>query len=59
MHIVHARLRIVGTQIKYSLVRGTADYEGLHNKLTTLPGVARVHASFALRTVFKKSKIEV
>lgn len=37
------------------VVAGAADYETLHNKiLTRLPGVARVHSSFTLRTVMKR-----
>lgn len=37
------------------VVAGAADYEALHNKiLTRLPGVARVHSSFTLRTVMKR-----
>lgn len=35
-----------------------ADFERLHTRLLTrLPGVARVHSSFALRTVVKKTEI--
>ena len=37
-----------------------ADFESLHTKhLTRLPGVARVHSSFSLRTVVKKTEIPV
>lgn len=36
----------------------TADFERLHTQhLTRLPGVARVHSSFALRSVVKKTEI--
>lgn len=35
-----------------------ADFERLHTRfLTRLPGVARVHSSFALRTVVKKTAV--
>ncbi|MBI2799719.1 MAG: Lrp/AsnC family transcriptional regulator [Gammaproteobacteria bacterium] len=37
-----------------------ADFERLHTKhLTRLPGVARVHSSFSLRSVVKKTEIPV
>ena len=36
-------------------VHDPTDYERVHNHLTRLPGVARVHSSFALRTVFKRN----
>jgi Lrp/AsnC family transcriptional regulator, leucine-responsive regulatory protein len=37
-----------------------ADFERIHTRLLTrLPGVARVHSSFALRTVIKKTDIPV
>ena len=38
-------------------VHDATDYERVHNHLTRLPGVARVHSSFALRTVFKRSNL--
>lgn len=41
------------------IVRNAADYERLHNELTSLPGVMRVHSSFALRAVLKKTEIPV
>ena len=42
------------------IVSGAGDYEMLHNKvLTRLPGVARVHSSFALRTVMKRSHVPI
>ncbi|MCY4041605.1 MAG: Lrp/AsnC family transcriptional regulator [Gammaproteobacteria bacterium] len=42
------------------IVSDARDYERLHGqKLTALPGVARVHSSFALRTVVRKTEIEV
>lgn len=44
-------LRIVTT--------GTDDYERIHrDKLTKLPGVARVKSGFSLRTVVKNTRIE-
>lgn len=37
-----------------------ADFERIHTRLLTrLPGVARVHSSFALRTVIKKTDVPV
>lgn len=42
------------------VVADTADFERLHSKhLTRLPGVARVHSSFALRTVQKSRELPV
>ena len=42
------------------IVADARDYERLHGqKLTSLPGVARVHSAFALRTVVRKTEIEV
>ena len=38
-------------------VHDATDYERVHNHLTRLPGVARVHSSFALRTVFKRNNL--
>ena len=38
-------------------VHDATDYERVHNLLTRLPGVARVHSSFALRTVFKRTNL--
>jgi len=36
------------------------DYERVHTRhLTRLPGVARVHSSFALRTVVKKTEVPI
>ncbi|MBL8643723.1 MAG: Lrp/AsnC family transcriptional regulator [Rhodospirillaceae bacterium] len=41
------------------VTNGTADYERVHNeKLTKLPGVARVKSSFSVRTVVKNTRIE-
>jgi Lrp/AsnC family leucine-responsive transcriptional regulator len=41
------------------ITAGTADYERIHNdKLTKLPGVARLKSSFSMRTVVKNTKIE-
>ncbi|PLX41880.1 MAG: AsnC family transcriptional regulator [Deltaproteobacteria bacterium] len=53
---------LMGGDVDYLLrviVGGGPDYERIHHKLTALPGVARVHSAFSLRTVFKKTKIEV
>ena len=42
------------------VVADTADFERVHSKhLTRLPGVARVHSSFALRTVQKARELPV
>lgn len=39
------------------VVRDAPDYERVHHTLTRLSGVARVHSSFALRTILKRSKL--
>jgi DNA-binding Lrp family transcriptional regulator len=39
------------------VVRDAQDFERLHNALTCLPGVSRVHSSFALRTVMKRTEL--
>jgi len=42
------------------IVEDARDYERIHsNYLTRLPGVDRVHSSFALRTVIKKTELPV
>lgn len=42
------------------VVADTADFERLHSRfLTRLPGVARVHSSFALRTVQKSKELPI
>ena len=42
------------------IVADARDYERIHSQyLTRLPGVARVHSSFALRTVTKKTEIPI
>ena len=42
------------------IVADSRDYERVHSQhLTRLPGVDRVHSSFALRTVVKKTEIPV
>ncbi len=35
------------------------DYKRTHTRLTNLPGVQRIHSSFALRTVIKKTELPV
>ncbi|GHF26850.1 AsnC family transcriptional regulator [Kordiimonas sediminis] len=40
-------------------VADATDYERIHNKLTRLPGVSRIHSSFALRTILKRNKLPV
>ena len=42
------------------IVADARDYERIHSQhLTRLPGVDRVHSSFALRTVIKKTEVPV
>ena len=42
------------------VVADARDYERIHSQhLTRLPGVDRVHSSFALRTVIKKTEIPI
>ena len=42
------------------IVSDARDYEQLHSRmLTGLPGVARVHSAFALRTVVRRTEIQV
>jgi Lrp/AsnC family leucine-responsive transcriptional regulator len=42
------------------IVADARDYERIHSQhLTGLPGVDRVHSSFALRTVIKKTEIPI
>lgn len=42
------------------IVRDARDYERIHSRfLTRLPGVDRVHSSFALRTVLKRTELPV
>ena len=53
---------LMAGEVDYQLriiVRNAADYERLHHELTSLPGVQRIHSSFALRTVLKKTEIPV
>ncbi len=39
------------------IVRDAEDFERVHNALTCLGGVARVHSSFTLRTVLKRTAL--
>jgi len=42
------------------IIADARDYERIHSQhLTRLPGVDRVHSSFALRTVIKKTEIPI
>ena len=42
------------------IVKDARDYEKIHSQyLTRLPGVARVHSSFSLRTVIKRTEIPI
>jgi len=53
---------LMGGDVDYMIrvvVRDAPDYERVHNILTRLPGVDRVHSSFALRTVLKRTRLPV
>lgn len=39
------------------VVKDAPDYERVHHTLTNLPGVDRVHSSFALRTILRRTKL--
>ena len=39
------------------IVKDGQDYERVHNILTALPEVARVHSSFALRKVIRRTHL--
>jgi len=39
------------------VVHDASDYERVHNILCALPNVSRVHSSFALRTVLKRTRL--
>ena len=39
------------------VVSDVADFERIHNQLTRLPSVARVHSSFAMRTVTRSTTL--
>lgn len=39
------------------VVKDAPDYERIHHTLTNLPGVDRVHSSFALRTVMRRTRL--
>jgi len=42
------------------IVKDARDYERIHSQhLTRLPGVDRLHSSFALRTVVKKTEVPI
>ncbi len=42
------------------VVQDARDYERIHSRqLTQLPGVDRVHSSFALRTVMKRTEVPI
>lgn len=41
------------------IYRDNEDYKKIHLKLTNLPGVQRVHSSFALSTVIKKTELPI
>lgn len=41
------------------ICRGNDDYKKVHTKITNLPGVLRVHSSFALRTIIKKTELPI
>ncbi|MDJ0622933.1 MAG: Lrp/AsnC family transcriptional regulator [Desulfocapsaceae bacterium] len=41
------------------ICRDNEDYKKVHTKLTNLPGVQRVHSSFSLRTVIRKTALPI
>lgn len=41
------------------ICKDNEDYKRIHTQLTNLPGVQRVHSSFALRTVIKKTALPI
>ncbi len=41
------------------ICRDSSDYKKVHTRLTNLPGVLRVHSSFALRTIIKKTELPI
>lgn len=41
------------------ICRDNDDYKLIHDKLTNMPGVQRVHSSFALRTIIKKTELPI
>ncbi len=41
------------------VVKDAPDYERVHHILTSLPGVDRVHSSFALRTILRRSRLPI
>ncbi|MBO6503384.1 MAG: Lrp/AsnC family transcriptional regulator [Kordiimonadaceae bacterium] len=41
------------------VVRDAPDYERIHHTLTNLPGVDRVHSSFALRTILRRTRLPI
>ncbi len=41
------------------ICRGNDDYKKVHTKITNLPGVLRVHSSFTLRTIIKKTELPI
>ncbi len=41
------------------ICRDNEEYKRIHEKLTNLPGVERIHSSFALRTVIDKKEVPI
>lgn len=41
------------------ICRDNDDYKRVHHKITNLPNVQRIHTSFALRTVLKKTELPI
>ncbi len=41
------------------VVKDAPDYERIHHTLTNLPGVDRVHSSFALRTILRRTRLPI
>lgn len=51
---------LMSGEVDYMLrivVKDAADFERIHNTLTRLPGVARVHSSFSLRPVLRRTRL--
>lgn len=41
------------------ICQGSDDYKKVHARLTNLPGVHRIHSSFALKTIIKKNELPI
>lgn len=45
--------------VLHVIADGVADYERVHKELATLPGVARIRSSVALRTVYRRTHLPI